>query len=148
VDAAHGRIGTRTATVETDVDDLVETHKWPGLAAVGRVERTREAKRKGETKTTTGTAYFLLSARLSPERSAEAVRVHWGMENRLHGVLDVTMNEDEARNRLENGPEKLAALRHGTLNLVAKDSATGSKRGQIKKAGWNDRFLMKLLAQI
>ena len=40
VDADHGRVETRTATVSTDIAWLVKDHQWPGLAAVGKVERT------------------------------------------------------------------------------------------------------------
>ena len=147
VDADHGRIETRTATVETNVDYLVETHKWPGLAAVGQIVRERETTRKGETTTTREVSYYLLSQELTAERFAEVVRAHWGIENRLHWSLDVTMNEDKARNRLDNGPENLAVLRHFAMNIVEKDDSKGSKRGKFKKAGWDDQFLMKLISQ-
>jgi predicted transposase YbfD/YdcC len=58
VDADHGRIETRTATVSTDIDFLQQDHQWPGLKAVGKVVRIRETAMK----TTTETAYYLLSA--------------------------------------------------------------------------------------
>jgi len=45
------------------------------------------------------------------------VRAHWGIENGLHWVLDVTMNEDGLRNRKDHGPENLALLRRLALNL-------------------------------
>ena len=80
VDGDHGRIETRTATVETNVGFLNETHQWPGLAAVGKIVREVETTRKGETKTTTETSYYLLSEILSPARFAEVVRAHWGIE--------------------------------------------------------------------
>ena len=108
VDADHGRIETRTATVSTDIGWLQETHHWPGLAAIGRVHRSRETA----SKTTTETAYFLLSTKLTPERLGEVVRSHWGIENRLHWRLDVVMNEDQDRTRLGDGPHNLAVLRH------------------------------------
>ncbi len=143
VDADHGRIETRTATVSTDIGWLQEDHQWPGLTAVGKVFRTRETP----TKTTTETAYYLLSAALSPDRLNEVAREHWGVENRLHWRLDVTMNEDQDRTRLGNGPHNLAILRHMALNAMQKEASKGSLRGKIKHAGWNDAFLSKLLAQ-
>lgn len=143
IDADHGRIETRTATVSTDIAFLQENHQWPGLTAVGKVVRTRETA----TKTTTETAYYLLSAALSPERLNEVAREHWGVENRLHWRLDVIMNEDQDRTRLGNGPENLAILRHMALNAMQKEGSKGSLRGKIKHAGWNDAFLSKLLAQ-
>jgi predicted transposase YbfD/YdcC len=62
--------------------------------------------------------YFLPSARLSPERPLEAVRSHWQVENRLHWRLDVVMNEDQQRNRSDNGPHNLAILWHMALNVI------------------------------
>src|SRR5208283_4943222 len=88
VEADHGRIETRTAMVSTDIAWLIKDHQWPGLAAVGKVERIRETAGK----TTSETAYYLLSAPLTPERFNEVVRSHWGVENRLHWRLDVVMN--------------------------------------------------------
>ena len=117
VDADHGRIETRTATVSTEIAWLIEDHQWPGLKAVGKVERVRETAGK----TTSETAYYLLSAPLSPERFNEVVRSHWGVENRLHWRLDVVMNEDQDRSRLGNGPHNLAVLRHMAMNVMQKD---------------------------
>jgi predicted transposase YbfD/YdcC len=74
------------------------------------------------------------------------VRDHWGVENRLHWCLDVTMNEDSARNRMDNGPQNLAVLRHMALNVMRKEEAKMSQRGKLKKAAWNNSYLVKLLA--
>ena len=141
VEADHGRIETRTATVSTDIAWLIKDHQWPGLAAVGKVERIREIAGK----TTSETAYYLLSAVLTPERFNEVVRSHWGVENRLHWRLDVVMNEDQDRSRLGNGPHNLAVLRHMALNVMQKDSEKGSLRGKIKRAGWDEAYLAWLL---
>ena len=72
----------------------------------------------------------------------------WGIENSLHWCLDVIMNEDNARNRLDNGPYNLAILRHMALNLIRKEPSKGSLRVKIKRAGWKDAYLAKVLAQI
>jgi predicted transposase YbfD/YdcC len=142
VDADHGRIETRTATVSTDIAWLRNDHQWPGLAAIGKVVRVRETPAR----TTTETAYYLLSTPLSAERLNEVVRSHWGVENRLHWRLDVVMNEDQDRNRLGNGPENLAVLRHMAMNVMQNDATKGSLRGKIKRAGWDDAYLARLLA--
>ena len=91
------------------------------------------------------TAYYLLSAALTPERFNEVVRQHRGVENRLHWRLDVVMNEDQDRTRLGNGPHNLAVLRHMVLNAMQKEGLKGSLRGKFKRAGWDDAFLSKLL---
>jgi predicted transposase YbfD/YdcC len=144
VDGDHGRIETRTTVVSTDIAWLQEIHHWPGLDAVGKVIRTREVNGK----VTTETAFHLASAPLSAERFGHVTRAHWGIENSLHWVLDVVMNEDNARNRKDNGPKNLAVLRHIALNIVRKEKSKGSMRVKFKRAGWADDFLAKLLAQI
>ena len=94
VDADHGRIETRTGAVCTAIDWLQDLHAWPDLAAIGKMVRTREAQGK----TTTETSYYVLSTPLTAARFTEVARAHWGIENGLHWVLDVTMNEDRKRN--------------------------------------------------
>lgn len=143
VEADHGRIETRTSTVSTDIAWLQEGHDWPGLAAIGKVVRTREIGAK----LTTETAYYLLSTPLSAERFGQVVRHHWGIENRLHWVLDVTMNEDQSRNRKDHAAENLALLRRLALNLARLQPTKGSMKGKIKRAGWDNAFLLELLAQ-
>lgn len=144
VDGGHGRIETRISVVSTDIGWLQETHQWPGLAAIGKVTRIRETPDK----TTTETAYYLFSKPLSAERCGQVVRAHWGIENSLHWRLDVVMNEDQARNRKDGGPENLAVLRHLAINLLSKDTSKGSTRSKMLRASWNPSFLRKLITQI
>jgi predicted transposase YbfD/YdcC/transposase len=124
VDADHGRIETREATISIDVDWLQKDHHWPGLAAIRKVERTPEEPDK----TTRETAYYLLSTALSSERFLEVVRSRWGVEKQLHWRLDVVMNEDQQRNRSDNGPHNLTVLRHMALNVMQRDPSVGSLR--------------------
>ena len=143
-DHGHGRIGTRVATVASDIDWLIKVHKWPGLKAVGKVERTREVGGKS----TSETAYYLLSAPLTPERLNEVVRSHWGVENRLHWRLDVIMDEDQAGNRKDHGPENLALLRKLVLYLPKLEPTKASLRGKLKPAGWDKAFLAQIPTQV
>src|SRR5450631_1486621 len=140
--ADQGRIETRGISVSTDIDWLQERHRWPGLEAIGKVKRTRET---GD-KISTETAYYLFSTPVTAERGGEVVRSHWGIENRLHWRLDVTMNEDAARNRMDNGPHNLAVLRHMALNVMGREESKTSLRAKFKKAAWNHDYLVKLLA--
>ncbi len=142
VDGDHGRIETRTSMVCSDIGWLQELHAWPGLAAIGQVVRTREIGGKAATET----AYYLLSSAFTAERLGEVARAHWGVENGLHWVLDVTMNEDQARNRMDHGPENLALLRRLALNLAKLEGSKGSMKGKLKRAGWDNAFLTKMLA--
>jgi len=143
VDGDHGRIETRRAEVLGDIDFLRRGHDWPGLAAIGKITATREI----DGKATTATRYYLLSRPLAAARLAEVVRSHWTIENTLHWVLDVILDEDQARNRKDNGPENLPLLRRLALNIIRANPDKGSVRGKIKRAGWNDAFLFRLLAK-
>ena len=131
VEADHGRIETRTAMVSSDIDWLQKHHQWPGLAAIGKVVRIREAPDK----TSTETAYYLLSKALSAERFNEVVRQHWGIENRLHWRLDVVMNEDRDRTRMGHGLNNLAILPHMALNVMQKDGSKDALCGKFQRAG-------------
>ena len=73
-------------------------------------------------------------------------RFVWSIENRLHWRLDVVMNEDQDRTRMDNGPHNLAVLRHMALNVMQKDTSNGSLRGKFMRAGWDERYLARLLA--
>ncbi len=141
VEADHGRIETRTATVSSEIGWLQKQHQWPGLKAIGKVVRVRETTEK----TTTETAYYLLSQVLSPERFNQVVRQHWGVENSLHWRLDVVMNEDQDRTRMGHGPHNLAVLRHMAINAMQKEGSKGSLRGKFKRAGWDNEYLLRLL---
>ena len=143
VSKGHGRIETRMASVSNDVAWLQEWHDWPGLRAVGKVRASRQ--KDGDT--SEETRYYLLSQAFPPERFNDIVRGHWGIENRLHWVLDVTCNEDQARNRKGHCAENLALLRKLSLNLARLEPSKGSMRGKLKKAGWDNSFLINILSQ-
>jgi predicted transposase YbfD/YdcC len=143
VDGDHGRIEVRQAALSPDIAWLQAHHAWPGLRAIGKVTAARETPAK----TSIETRYFLMSQILTPERFLAIVRAHWGIENGLHWVLDVTMNEDQMRNRKDNGPENLALLRRLALNLAALEPSKDSMRGKLKRAGSDNQFLAQMLAQ-
>jgi predicted transposase YbfD/YdcC len=125
-----------------DVAWLAESHGFPGLRAVGKVTAAREQHGR----TTVTTRYYLLSRPLAAARFLAVVRAHWQIENRLHWVLDVVLDEDLARARKDHAPENLARLRRFALNVLRANQDNGSTRGKIKRAGWDDAFLLNLLA--
>ncbi len=79
--------------------------------------------------------YYVSSAALTPEALAKAVRAHWAIENSLHWVLDVTFDEDRARNRKDHGPENLAILRKLALNILQSARKDISIRRKRKRSG-------------
>ena len=142
-DADHGRVETRKAAVFA-TPWLAEIHAFPGLAAVAVVEASRELNGR----TTTARRSFLLSSVMSAESLLQAVRAHWAIENSLHWVLDVTFDEDRARNRKDHGPKNLAVIRHLALNILRNSPLKRSVARKIKLAGWDDTYLFSLIAQM
>lgn len=137
---AHDRRESRSALVvpATGID-------FPGIVAVARIESRRKPVGKPET---TAVRWFLLSTQLTPERMLDVARTHWTIENQLHWVLDVDFGEDGARSRKDHAPQNLALVRKLALNLLRQHPDKGSIKGKIKRAGWNDDFLLSLLAHM
>ena len=123
---------------------LDEYHEFPGLKAFGRVEATREVDGKIQT----DARIFALSRVLSPDKLLGVAREHWGIENRLHWQLDVSFGEDAARNRKDNGPDTIAVLRRRARGVARRDKSKGSLTEKLKRAGWDDGFLLKLLGHM
>jgi predicted transposase YbfD/YdcC len=137
---AHDRIEGRTARVA-----LASGIDFPGLAAVARVDTRR--KPAGEEEQVT-TRYFLLSTVLSAQRMLEVARTHWTIENQLHWVLDVALQEDAARSRKDNAPQNIALIRKIALNILRRHPDKGSVKGKIKRAAWNNAFLLSLIGHM
>lgn len=142
--SSHGRSEQRTARVIIDTA-LAKARDFPGIRALAQVDTLRRLEgRPDETKT----RYFLLSRAFSADKLLQIVRSHWTIENQLHWVLDVVFDEDGARNRKDNGPQNIALLRKIALNLLRSHPDKASIRRKIKKAGWDDMFLLSILAQM
>jgi predicted transposase YbfD/YdcC len=147
VDGCNGRIATRRHSVCYQVDWMTAGRRYPGeprfpdLAMIGRIDSEVERTGKVERET----RYYLSSAKLTAEMFGQAVRAHWGIENRLHWMLDVVFREDLARLRRANAPENMAIVRHTALNLLSKARPTTSFKNRHKKAGWNVDCLENLL---
>lgn len=144
VQSGHGRSEQRSAKVIAD-SSLAKSHDFPGIRALAQVDTWRRLEGKTEE---TKTRYFLLSRAIPAERVLQIVRAHWTIENQLHWVLDVVFDEDGARNRKQNGPQNIALLRKLALNLLRSHPHKASIRRKIKKAGWDDSFLLSILAHM
>jgi predicted transposase YbfD/YdcC len=137
----HGRKETRAAVV-VPAEALGVKHSFPGLAAVARV-----VSRRG--KDDPLTRYFICSKPYAPDDLIKIVRTHWSIENGLHWILDVVLNEDQARNRKDNGPENLAIIKRLALNVARAhpDQKTPMRR-KLRHAGWDEAYLFELLAHV
>lgn len=145
VDEKHGRTETRQCWTTSDPEYLAYIASfadWPGLRSIGMIEARRSTKEGTSVKR----RYFISSLESNAKRLLHAVRTYWGIENKLHWVLDLAFREDESRIRKGNGPENSAVLRHIALNLLRReDTAKISIRAKRKKAGWDNDYLLKVL---
>lgn len=138
VEKDHGRIETRKALWVTNLGWLDKTirESWPRLAGVGMIERTREINGKPSTEQ----AFYIASKGVADaETFAHAARSHWGIENSLHWVLDVTFREDDCRVRKGHAPQNLSALRKLALALLRTDT-TYPKRSLRSRRKTADRL--------
>jgi len=148
-DGDHGRIEVRRHLVSHEVDWLATDRRFPGeprfpgLKAIAMVEAT--VQRDG--KTSIARRFFLSSLPLDAKLCAKAVRAHWGIENRLHWVLDVVFHDDLMRLRTQNGPQNMAVVKHMAMNLVKAAPGPDSIRVRRKAAGWDDNYLRGLLTR-
>jgi predicted transposase YbfD/YdcC len=138
----HGRVDDRCYVLAKIPRDASWKNAWPGATAVGMAVRT--TKRSDGT-TGGDVRYFISSCYLSGERFAQAVRGHWGIENSLHWVLDVTFDEDQNRTRDRRMADNLSWLRRFAISLLKRHPSKNSIVGKSRVAGWNNEFLMEVL---
>jgi predicted transposase YbfD/YdcC len=142
-DWGHGRTENRRCWM-VDVQQLEWfKHKecWKGLKSIACVESTRRLRDSESVER----RYFITSLE-SITRIARSIRCHWNVENKLHWVMDVDFDEDNCRARTDNGAENFALLRQITHNLLKQESSKKiSVRRKIKKAGWDNDFLVRIL---
>ena len=138
----HGRSEIRQYYTTSALDTLRTRDSWKGLQSIGMVISDREVQGNASIET----RFYILSFPRNVERFGTAVRAHWGIENRVHYVLDVTFSEDDSRIRRDNGPQNVAVVRHIALNLIRQETtANMSVRAKRLRAGWDDAYLTKIL---
>ena len=142
VEKDHGRIETRRYYQSDYLDWFADKGKWEGLRSVGMVESLREI----DGKATLERRYYLSSLKLDVKTFARAVRGHWGVENKLHWVMDVCFREDQSRAREGYAAENLATLRRLALNLLKREKTKKRGiRGKMLNASWDHPYLLRLL---
>lgn len=139
----HGRKETRTCWVLPVTETFPEAARWKNLESIV----VFDSERLVDGEVSHGRRFFISSRKLTAKQALAAVRGHWQIENKLHWTLDVAFREDDSRLRAENAAENFVVVRHIALNLLrgVKGSKVGIKNRRLE-AGWNDAFLMKVLA--
>ena len=137
----HGRDDLRACWVLTALAALGERPKWPGLRSVAVVVRDRTVAGRNSCET----HYYISSRVMTAKEFLDVIRAHWGIENSLHWVLDVSFGEDRSRVRTDHGPENFALLRRMAVSMLQAEESKGSIRGKRLIAGWNNDFLEAVL---
>lgn len=142
----HGRIEVREcwSTSNPEYLNLIRNLKnWAGLQSIAMVVCTRII---GE-KQTQRVRFYISSLPSDAKQILEVVRKHWAIENELHWVLDVALNEDHSRVRKDQAPENFAVLRHIALNLLKQEkTAKGGIHAKQFQAALKEDYLLKVLA--
>lgn len=144
IDFGSGRIETRRCYVESNLDFYDDLRDWPSCQMVIMVEASREINGaiSGQTR------YYLSDLVLPAAEFNSAVRHHWGIENQLHWCLDMVFHEDQQRIRVGNGAENFATVRKLALQLLQRVNDKESMKSRRKLAGWDDKYLLNILALI
>jgi predicted transposase YbfD/YdcC len=141
---SHGRIIGQVTSV-LPAHGRVDLIDWPKCKTIGRIDSMRVI---GGQESELEQRYYISSRDLSAAELATAVRAHWGIENRLHWVLDVSFGEDGKTLRKDNAPQNLSLLRKIVLNLIRLDThgkTKASLRLRRKGAAWDDDLRMNML---
>jgi predicted transposase YbfD/YdcC len=147
----HGRMEKRTCRIVTAMEWVCKVQDWQGLQTLIEIKSERTIKATGVKETQT--RHYISSALSTAKKFNEAIRGHWGIENNLHWMLDVTFNEDNSMKRAGNAAENFSVITKIALNAVKqselKRGATRiSVKSKRKKAGWNNDYLTAILTSV
>ena len=144
IDCGHGRVERRRCAVLGDLTLLDDAAEWASLRSLVRLEAERFHKATGASERET--RYYISSLAPDAARLNRIIRQHWGIENKLHWVLDVAFDEDRCRKRAGHAAQNFSLLNRIALNLLKqeRDSKRGIK-GKRLNAAWNPDYLLKVL---
>lgn len=144
VDVGHGRIETRKCFLYNDFSHIEHPLRWQGLKSIVKIEAERYHKSTGQTQKET--RLYITSCTSSAKMISSAIRAHWGVENSLHWVLDVSFGEDASRKREGHSAQNFSILNRIALNLVKNEkSKKRSVKGKRLDAGWDNEYLLKII---
>jgi predicted transposase YbfD/YdcC len=141
IERSHGGLETRSYLILTNPVGIRNQEAWAGLKVIGMwtSERLLKDDQSDETH------YFIGSREMSAKGYGEAVRGHWGIENKLHWHLDITFGEDANRVQRRQGAENLALVRRLAVGLLKRHPGKESMACKRLAAAYDTDFLEEIL---
>ena len=139
----HGRIELRRIQCSIDLNDYL---KFPHVGQVFRIERIT-TKLDG-TPLRSEVSYGVTSRPPDRARPAELLkfsRGHWGIENKLHWVRDVTFDEDRSQVRTKAAPRTMASLRNLAISLHRMINGAKNIAEALRHCGWNPSDALRMI---
>jgi hypothetical protein len=140
-ESRHGdRHEVRELAVSSDLNEWAE---WPFLGQVGRLTYTCESHGTIRHET----SYLITSLpkeEASPRRLLALIRGHWGIDNRVHWVRDVTFDEDRCQVRSGSAPQVMAALRNTVIGLL-RLRGEGNIAAAVRSCAWHAERALALV---
>lgn len=130
-----GALKQGVAIYRPALDTLPDVSRWKGLGSIAMVESERTVNGK----TSLERRHYICTL-TDVKAFAHAARAHWGIENSLHWVLDVTFREDDSRIRKGYGAENFNIIRQLAINLLKKEPSKMSIKKKRFKAALSDKF--------
>ena len=142
---SRNRQERREVWATDNLEWLPQKTAWSGLTSVVCVRSTRTI----DMKTSVELRFYISSKKANADCLGKGIRSHWGVENKLHHVLDVACNEDGCRVRKDHGAENMSIIRRIVLNLLKLDK---SRKLSINKkrtlSAMNPEFRMRILDSV
>lgn len=137
----HGRCETRTLTSTTSLSNGYVD--WPGLGQCFKLVRERTIGGKTTIDTVFGIA-SLNRQQADAGRLLKLTREHWGIENCVFHVRDMSFGEDACRARTGSAPHILSCLRNAAINLLNR-AGFKNKAAALRRHAAHPREALALL---
>lgn len=142
-DKSHGRIERRSIRVVNELDWLPQQEKW-------RLQSLVEvcSERIIGDKTEVSTRYYGSSRKADAKKFSVWIRDHWGIENRLHWVMDVVFKEDASLSDVGNSAENLSLIRRLVMNIIRTFDPERGIADARRNATYEPNYLRGLLGKV
>lgn len=145
-DLSHGR-RVRRRCFSYDISTIPAVTDWCGAKSVIAVETISSRDNDPEYHVSTEWRYYLSSHTADNKKLPDYIRHHWGIENKLHWILDVHLQEDNDQKAERKSVRSLAILKRIALNVLRSKDTTPKRslRRKLRRAGMDNDYLISLL---